>query len=94
MAARLVVALLAACSHGFSDDDIKQAEADIRHNYEKQGFKVTDVALIRDGASHLTGYVQIEKKIIGQKVKVQLQCSAKMDSEGGRYLWSCGQQPP
>jgi hypothetical protein len=62
----VVVLLLAACSRGFSDDDIESLKRDITAHYEKEeplgllGFKVVDVAFVRANDYELTGYAKMQ----------------------------------
>jgi hypothetical protein len=62
----IVVLLLAACSRGFSDDDIESLKKDIKAHYEKEeplgllGFKVVDVAFVRANDYELTGYAKMQ----------------------------------
>jgi hypothetical protein len=94
----LVVLLLAACSHGFTDDDIQRLQQDIKEHYEKEqgkelgiGFKVVDVALIRTNDYELTGYAKVEPKAKGQVVPLELQlnCTARMDQQNRSVIWQC-----
>jgi hypothetical protein len=70
----LVVLLLAACSRGFSDDDIESLKKDIKAHYEKEeplgliGFKVVDVAFVRANDYELTGYAKMQPAEKGQVV--------------------------
>jgi hypothetical protein len=100
----VVVLLLAACSPGFTDDEIQRLQTDIKEHYEKeQGkelglrYKVLDVALIRANDYELTGYAKVEPQVKGMKsgplhLQLQLSCSARMDQQNRSVIWQC--KPP
>jgi len=90
LGAALLLGLLAiGCSKGFSDADIEKTKADIRSYFEKEGFTVMEVSMIRESDMKLTGYAKVEKKILGLPVPATKNCTATMDAQGGRYLWEC-----
>ena len=93
----VVVLLLAACSRGFSDDDIESLKRDITAHYEKEeplgllGFKVVDVAFVRANDYELTGYAKMQPAAKGQglTLQVQLNCTAHMDRQNRSIIWQC-----
>jgi hypothetical protein len=93
----VVVLLLAACSRGFSDDDIQRLQQDIKEHYEKEqkdlgfGFKVVDVALVRTNDYALTGYAKVQPAAKGEVAPLQLQlnCTAQMDKQNRSVIWQC-----
>ena len=102
----VMVLLLAACSRGFSDDDIERLQQDIKAHYEKEeplgllGFKVVDVEFVRANDYELTGYAKMQPAAKGQVVtlQVQLNCTAHMDRQNRSVIWQCqpsgGVTPP
>ena len=93
----VVVLLVAACSRGFSDDDIESLKKDIKAHYEKEeplgliGFKVVDIAFVRADDYELTGYAKMQPAAKGQVVtlQVQLNCTAHMDRQNRSVIWQC-----
>jgi hypothetical protein len=78
-----VLLLLAACSRGFSDDDIESLKKDIKAHYEKEeplglmGFQVVDVAFVRANDYELTGYAKMQPVAKGQVVTLPAAKGAK-----------------
>lgn len=99
----VVVLLLAACSRGFSDDDIESLKKDIKAHYEKEeplgllGFKVVDVAFVRSNDYELTGYAKMQPAAKGRgmtkgqslTLQVQVDCTAHMDRQNRSVIWQC-----
>ena len=52
-----LLSLLAGCSSGFSDSEISDIQAEIKLAYEKNGWYNTEVALVRETETNLTGYI-------------------------------------
>jgi hypothetical protein len=94
----IVVLLLAACSRGFSDDDIESLKKEIKAHYEKEeplnlgiGFKVTEIAMVRANDYELTGYAKMQPAAKGEVAPLQLQlnCTAHMDRQNRSVIWQC-----
>jgi PBP1b-binding outer membrane lipoprotein LpoB len=83
--------LLSGCSKGFDNDaNVESAKKTIRTMWEKDGFTVTEVAMVRENANKLTGYVKLEKKVsILPTLKVTKTCTATMDTGGDKFLTHC-----
>ena len=72
--------------HGYSAENIESIEQDIRNEIEKKkGMKVSEVALIREIPTKLTGFVKV--RLRSGKVVFQA-CTAKL-GENGNSLWEC-----
>jgi hypothetical protein len=61
----------ASCSSRFTEAQILGAENDIRAQYEKQGFTVEQVNLVKESDRRLTGFVNFRKSS-GLLSKVQM----------------------
>lgn len=72
--------------HGFTAEYIESLEEDIKDHYEeKKGVKVTDVALIREAPTKLTGFIKF--RIRSGNIHLQT-CTATL-GETGSVLWEC-----
>jgi len=72
--------------HGFSKESIESIEQDIKVHYEKKkGTKVTEVALIREAPTKLTGFVKF--RVRSGNIIFQT-CTATL-GETGNALWGC-----
>jgi hypothetical protein len=80
----------ASCSSKFSEAEILGAENDIRAQYEKQGFTVEQVNLVKESDRRLSGFVKFRKSAgLPSKVQMTKNCTATMDADSSRYIWEC-----
>ena len=71
----------------FSDSDIDDAKASIRENFQKKGFDVSTLTLIRVSDRRLEGFVTLQSAATGPEAFTK-ECSATL-GEGGHYFWRC-----
>lgn len=84
------VGYTSSCSSGFSEDDIGAAKSAIRTEFEKQGFTVEEVSLIKESDRRLSGFVRLKKSAssLGE-VQVTRDCTATMSADSPTYIWEC-----
>jgi hypothetical protein len=79
-----------SCSSKFSEAQILGAENDIRAQYQKQGFTVEQVNLVKESDRRLSGFVRFRKSSgLLSKVQITKNCTATMDADSSRYIWEC-----
>lgn len=79
-----------SCNSRFSEAQVLGAENDIRAQYEKQGFTVEQVNLVKESDRRLTGFVKFRKSSgLLSKVQMTRNCVATMDADSSRYIWEC-----
>jgi len=79
-----------ACSSKFNEAQILGAENDIRAQYQKQGFTVEQVNLVKESDRRLSGFVKFRKSAgLLSKVQITKNCTATMDADSSRYIWEC-----
>lgn len=79
-----------SCSSRFNEAQTLGAENDIRAQYEKQGFTVEQVNLVKESDRRLTGFVKLRKSAgLLSKVQMTKTCIATMDADSSRYIWEC-----
>ena len=79
-----------ACSSKFNEAQTLGAENDIRAQYEKQGFTVEQVNLVKESDRRLSGFVKFRKSAgLLSKVQITKNCTATMDADSSRYIWEC-----
>lgn len=73
---------------GFTDQDVASVKESIKSEYEKRpGVHVTDVTMIHDGNSKLTGFVKVRVDGVDDANAVTTPCSATMGD--GQLVWTC-----
>jgi hypothetical protein len=71
---------------GYTDADVKRVEQDIRAEFEKRsGVIVSDVQMIKESPTKLTGFVKMRVPVLGSIEKV---CTSTM-GETGQSIWQC-----
>jgi hypothetical protein len=80
----------ASCTSRFRGNDIANAESAIRTDFERQGYTVEQVSLIKESDRRLSGFIKMRKSA-GQLSKIQLtrNCVATMDADSSKYIWEC-----
>lgn len=78
-------------SDGFnSEANVDAAKKTIRTMWEKEGFTVTEIQMVRETSKKLSGYVNLEKKVsLLPMLKVTKHCTATMDTNGEKFLTQC-----
>ena len=102
MNVRLLVVLcaiiLSGCSHGFREEDVTAAKTSIRSEFQKQGFSVEEVVLLRESDTKLSGYVKLRKSFyddggvlrpMPQDIALTRSCTATMAADSSQYFWEC-----
>ena len=59
----LCVIALTACTHSFREEDVAAAKTSIQGEFQKQGFTVEEVVLLRESDTKLSGYAKLRKKM-------------------------------
>jgi hypothetical protein len=86
----LLFAFATSCSSRFSGDDIVNTEAAIKTDFEKRGFTVEQVSLIKESDRRLSGFVRFRKSEgLLSKVKLTKDCTATMGVDSSQYIWEC-----
>ncbi len=86
----LVLVFAASCSSSrFSGKDITNAESSIRTDFEKRGFIVEQVSLIKDSDRQLSGFVKMRKSGLLSNIQLTKNCNATMDTDSSKYIWEC-----
>jgi len=82
---------LSACKSGFSDDDVKKIQDDIRAEFsKKQGVEVLDVQMLKESPNKLTGFAKIKVALpFGLHKEVTKNCSALKGEGDGKSMWKC-----
>jgi hypothetical protein len=73
---------------GFGPENIAQVNQSIRDNFSQKNMQVTEINLIRENKQKLSGYIRV--RIPGVAEPVQKSCTATMDDNFEKFIWSCG----
>jgi hypothetical protein len=74
-----------SCSSEFSEGDIDAAKSAIRTEFEKEGYTVEEVSLIKESDRRLSGFVRLKKS----DLRVTEDCTATMSADSPKYIWEC-----
>ncbi len=82
--------LMLGCSSGFSNSDIADVQASIRHDFEKKGFTVLEIRMSKGSKDTLGGFVRLRKNVpnIGD-MDFSRVCTATKDPNTAHYSWKC-----
>ena len=70
--------------------DVSRTESDIRTQYERKGFVVEQVSMIRDSDRHMSGFAKVKKPgLLTGKLELTKNCSPTMDEGSGKSIWEC-----
>lgn len=70
--------------------DTTNIELAIRTNFEKQGFTVEQVSLIKESDRRFSGFVKFRKSSgLLNKVQLTKNCTATMDADSSQFIWEC-----
>ena len=86
----LLFAFATSCSSRFSGDDIVNTEAAIKTDFEKRGFTVEQVSLIKESDRRLSGFIKMRKSAgLLSKIQLTRNCVATMDADSSKYIREC-----
>jgi hypothetical protein len=70
--------------------DTANIAAAIRSDYEKRGFTVEQVSMIRESNTRLSGFVKFRKSTgLLSKVQLTKNCVATQDVDTSQFIWEC-----
>jgi hypothetical protein len=70
--------------------DITNVESSIRTDFEKRGFTVEQVSLIKESDRRLSGFVKFRKSAgLLSNVQLTKNCVATGDADSSKYIWEC-----
>ena len=95
IAALLVLLLALAAGAYFANQSIHPGdkttvEAAIKTDFEKRGFTVEQVSLIKESDRRWSGFVKFRKSAgLLSRVQMTKNCLATMDADSSQYIWQC-----
>ena len=70
--------------------DKTNIESVIRTDFEKRGFTVEQVSLIKESDRRFSGFVRFRKSSgLLSKVQLSKNCIATVDADSSQYIWGC-----
>ncbi|MCS3895605.1 hypothetical protein M2171_004738 [Bradyrhizobium japonicum USDA 38] len=73
---------------GFGPENIARVNQSIRDYYSQKNLQVAEINLIRENKQKLSGYIVV--RVPGLAEPVQKTCTATMDDQSEKFVWSCG----
>jgi hypothetical protein len=71
-------------------NDKTNIESVIRTDFEKRGFTVEQVSLIKESDRRFSGFVRFRKSSgLLSKVQLSKNCIATVDADSSQYIWGC-----
>jgi|HubBroStandDraft_5_1064220.scaffolds.fasta_scaffold354647_2 hypothetical protein len=77
-------------SRSVRSEDTANITAAIKRDFEKRGFTVDQINMVRESDTRLSGFAKVRKSSgLLSNVELTKNCVATKDMDSGRYIWEC-----